>query len=63
MRQRFEYQFVRLAKGAGERQYQEIVRQHAQEGWRLVQILAPGAGGVWARPNFVEVILEREIAR
>ena len=62
MRQRYEYKFVRVDKGTEEKKYQRIVHDHALEGWRLVQILAPGAGGLWARPNFVEVVLERELA-
>lgn len=61
MRQRYEYKFVRVGKGTEEREYQRIVDTHAREGWRLVQILAPGAGGLWASPNFVEVVLEREL--
>ena len=44
-----------------EDEYQQIVAEHADKGWRLVQILAPGAGGLWASPNFVEVVLEREL--
>jgi hypothetical protein len=61
MRQRYEYKFVRVGTGTQEQEYQQVVADHAREGWRLAQILAPGAGGLWARPNFVEVILEREL--
>lgn len=55
----YEYTFVRLGKGED---YRQIVMEHAHDGWRLVQVLAPGAGGLWARPDFVEVIFERAIA-
>ncbi len=61
MKQRYEYKFVRVRKGAQEDEYQQIVSEYADKGWRLVQILAPGAGGLWASPNFVEVVLEREL--
>ena len=61
MRQHYEYKFVRVRKGAKEDEYQRIVEEHARKGWRLVQILAPGARGLWASPNFVEVVLEREV--
>ena len=63
MQQRYEYKFVRVGKGTQEEEYQRVVEEHAREGWRLVQILAPGAGGLWASPNFVEVVLERELQR
>ena len=62
MRQKYEYRFVRIGKGTKGEEYQQVVQDHARDGWRLVQVLAPGAGGVWASPNFVEVILERELA-
>jgi len=58
--QRFEYKFIRLDKNARSAEYQPIVLKHAGEGWRLVQIFAPGAGGIWGKENFCEVILERE---
>lgn len=61
MKQRYEYKFVRLDRDKKGRGYQDIVLEHAKDGWRLVQIFAPGAGGPWARANFCEVILERQI--
>ena len=60
MKQRFEYKFVRLEKNARAAEYQAVVQEHAGEGWRLVQIFAPGAGGLWGKENFCEVILERD---
>jgi hypothetical protein len=58
MNQHYEYRFVRLDKRAA-KHYRETVEEHARQGWRLVQIFAPGAGGIGARPQYVEVILER----
>jgi hypothetical protein len=60
MNQRFEYRFIRLDKNARAAKYQAVVREQAAEGWRLVQIFAPGAGGIWGKENFCEVILERD---
>jgi hypothetical protein len=66
MRQKFEYKFVRIgegwlaAKGRAMREYQQIIRDHAQEGWRLVQVFAPGMGAYGAAKYF-EIILEREV--
>ncbi len=58
MSQEYEYRFVRLEKGAM-KNYRQTVQDEARDGWRLVQVLAPGAGGLWARPDYIEIILER----
>ena len=67
MRQEFEYKFVRLGEGLlsvrrdARNDYQEQVRQHARDGWRLVQIFAPGVGAYGAA-KYYELVLEREIS-
>jgi hypothetical protein len=58
--QKYEYKFVRLEQQA-RKDYAQKVQEYAGEGWRLVQILAPGAGGLGARANFIEIILERRL--
>ncbi|MDO5655487.1 MAG: DUF4177 domain-containing protein [Flavobacteriaceae bacterium] len=40
--------------------YQEIIRQHATEGWRLVQIFDPAVGAAGSA-TFIEIILEPKI--
>jgi len=66
MKRRYEYKFVRLGEGwaAAKRSardhYQEKIHQHAQEGWRLVQVFAPGIG-VYGAAKYFELILEREM--
>ncbi len=66
MKQRFEYKFVRLGEGLlyvksdARDNYQEQIQQHARDGWRLVQIFAPGVG-VEGAAKYYELILEREI--
>lgn len=63
---RYEYKFIRLgegwtaAKSEAREGYQAQVHQHAHEGWRLVQIFAPGVG-VYGAAKYYELILEREI--
>jgi len=63
---RYEYKFVRLgegwlgAKSEARRCYQEQIHRHARQGWRLVQIFAPGIGGYGAA-KYYELILEREV--
>ena len=63
---RFEYKYVRLAQGwlvAKRKQretYQDAIDKHAAEGWRLVQIFAPGTG-VYGAARYYELILERPI--
>lgn len=67
MRQRYEYKFVRIGEGfmmarkVARNGYQEEIHRHAREGWRLVQIFAPGTGGYGAAKYF-ELIFEREVA-
>ena len=66
MNQKYEYKFVRIGEGwfsvksraLGE--YQQIIQDHARDGWRLVQVFAPGTGG-YGTAKYIEVILEREI--
>ena len=61
----YEYEFVRLGKGrwsvrkSAEEQYRQVIDDYAREGWRLVQIFAPGTG-VYGAPKYYEVIFERE---
>jgi hypothetical protein len=62
--QRFEYKFVRLGEGrlgsraAAERDYQRAIHDHAADGWRLVQIFAPGTG-IYGGAKYYELIFER----
>lgn len=68
MEQRYEYRFVRLGEGwlgvrrEARESYQSVVEQHARDGWRLVQLFAPGTGGYGAAKYF-ELILERPYQR
>ena len=63
---RFEYKYVRLAEGwlvakkKTRGSYQEVIDKHAAEGWKLVQIFAPGTGAYGAA-RYYEVILERPL--
>jgi hypothetical protein len=67
MKPRYEYKFVRIGEGwlgakrAAETEYREQIRQHAQEGWRLVQVFAPGTGAS-GLAAYYELILERDLA-
>jgi Domain of unknown function (DUF4177) len=67
----FEYKFVRLGEYAGSaffgvqdkarNAYEEVVHEHARDGWRLVQIFAPGVAAFGAA-RYYELIFERERA-
>jgi len=65
MNQRYEYKFIRLGEGflgvrkSAQQEYQKVIEDHARQGWRLVQIFAPGTG-VYGTAKYFEVILERE---
>jgi hypothetical protein len=65
----YEYKFVRIGQYRGSalfgvqdkarETYQEIVHEHAAQGWRLVQIFAPGIAAFGAS-KYYELIFERE---
>lgn len=63
---KYEYKFVRLGEGLmavrrkGRATYQAVVHEHAREGWRLVQIFAPGTG-VYGAAKYFELVFEREV--
>ena len=67
MKQKYEYKFVRLgegwlnAKSSASREYQDEVKRHAAEGWRFVQVFAPGLG-VYGAAKYFELIFEREVS-
>ena len=60
----FEYKFVRIGEYAGSalfgvrdkarNSYESIVHEHAREGWRLVQIFAPGVAALARRSTRVD---------
>jgi hypothetical protein len=68
---RYEYKFVRLGEYAGSalfgvsdkarNAYEDLVHEHARDGWRLVQIFAPGVAAFGAA-KYYELIFERERA-
>jgi hypothetical protein len=66
MHQRYEYKFVRMGEGwvgvkkSAQKEYQDVVKDHARQGWRLVQIFAPSIGG-YGMSKYYELILERPV--
>jgi len=64
MEQHYEYKFVRLGEGwmsarrEAKQGYQRVIEEHARQGWRLVQVFAPGIG-VYGAAKYFELILER----
>lgn len=58
---RYEYKFVEIERSAvrasARTQYQDAIREHAEAGWRLVQIFAPGDS--FGSPQYAEMIFER----
>jgi hypothetical protein len=64
----YEYKFVRIGEGMiwakkeAELEYRGVIEDHAKQGWRLVQIFAPGIGAA-GRPTYFEVIFERPANR
>jgi hypothetical protein len=64
--ERYEYRFEHLGEGwlavrrEGKQSYQDLVHERAREGWRLVQVFAPGIGGYGAA-KYYELIFERRV--
>jgi hypothetical protein len=64
MTHNYEYKFVRLGEGflgvrsEAKNTYQDVIHQHAREGWRLVQIFAPGTGA-YGVAKYFELIFEK----
>lgn len=66
----FEYKFVRTGEGKtsalfgpqekARNAYEAVVHEHARDGWRLVQIFAPGVAAFGAA-KYYELIFEREL--
>jgi hypothetical protein len=64
-----EYKFVRLGEYRGSawfgvsdkarNAYEDVVHEHARDGWRLVQIFAPGVA-TFGAARYYELIFERE---
>jgi hypothetical protein len=65
----YEYKFVRLGDYRGSawfgvsdkvrNAYEDVVHEHARDGWRLVQIFAPGVA-TFGAAKYYELIFERE---
>jgi hypothetical protein len=66
MTQTHEYKFIRLGEGwltvgkEAKTSYQDVINEHAKEGWRLVQVFAPGTG-TYGAAKYYEIILERPV--
>ena len=67
----YEYKFVRLGEYGGSalfgvsdkarNAYEDVVHEHARDGWRLVQIFAPGVAA-FGTAKYYELIFEWERA-
>ena len=67
MDRKYEYKFVRMGEGwlgvkkSAKMDYQQVVHEHARQGWRLVQIFAPGTGG-YGMAKYYELIFEKQLS-
>jgi len=61
-RQRYEYEFIyvdlKWISKEPKQDYHQIINDHAKQGWRLVQIFAPGISG-FGEAAYLELIFER----
>ncbi|MBS4213751.1 MULTISPECIES: DUF4177 domain-containing protein [Neobacillus] len=60
----YEYKFERIElsklSGKPKEDYHEIIQQNAKNGWRLVQIFAPGIAA-YGSAAYYEAIFERKV--
>ncbi|MUV37771.1 uncharacterized protein JNUCC1_01577 [Lentibacillus sp. JNUCC-1] len=60
----YEYKFEKVElKGfftKPQEDHHEIIREHAKDGWRLVQIFAPSTSS-YGMASYFELIFEREV--
>lgn len=60
----YEYKFVKIQLSAWNRKpkedYHDIIRTHANDGWRFVQIFAPATSG-YGSASYFELIFERSL--
>ncbi|MGJ9385559.1 DUF4177 domain-containing protein [Salipaludibacillus sp. CF4.18] len=58
----YEYKFVKvdLSNWNGKEDYQNIIVNHAKDGWRFVQIFAPATKG-YGSASYFEIIFERSL--
>ncbi|RKL65247.1 hypothetical protein CR203_21470 [Salipaludibacillus neizhouensis] len=58
----YEYKFVKVDlsnwNGKPKEDYQNIIVNHAKDGWRFVQIFAPATKG-YGSASYFEIIFER----
>ena len=58
----YDYEFVRVELGWFTRRpkadYHQIIREHVERGWRLVQIFAPSTSG-YGQASYFELIFEK----
>lgn len=65
--QRFEYKFVRLDRSRwfgtapSEAKYHQQILEFAKDGWRFVQLFAPGTA-LYGHAAYFELIFERPMA-
>ncbi|MFI5333160.1 MAG: DUF4177 domain-containing protein [Candidatus Babeliales bacterium] len=57
---KYEYKFVKLDIGWSDPDYEKVIREHANEGWRLTQIFTYNYGW-WGVATHLKIIFEREI--
>ena len=60
----YEYKYEKATLGGffSESNHHEIIDQHAEEGWRLVQVLPAHYNG-HGKPTDYEIIFERKIGK
>ncbi len=68
MKQKYRYKFERIgeswffgiATAKAQAEYRRVVKEHARDGWRLVQVFTPSSG-TFGATKYIELIFEKEL--
>jgi hypothetical protein len=62
----YEYDFVKLNvrgfRSEPRKDHRTVVKERAKDGWRLVQVFAPGTTMKYGSPDYFELIFERQVS-
>ena len=60
--QKYQYKYVKIKRkifSGWEKNYQEVIDQHAKDGWRLVEMFAPAIHG-YGSATHVDLVFEKK---
>jgi hypothetical protein len=53
MPQKYEYKFVTSGHSKKDKDYHDVIRENSLDGWRLIQVFAPGTARLLGKSQFL----------